>query len=63
MNLERIEQIEQTLRKWSQTQGFPNMPPSVQTMTNMCEAILVIAEDIKHQYPVISEELKGLRQT
>lgn len=63
MNLERIEQIEQTLRKWSQTQGFPNMPPSVQTITNMREAILVIAEDIKHQYPVISEEIERLRQT
>ena len=42
--------------------GLPNRPPSVQEISNMREAILLIAKDCKQQYPIISEELARLRQ-
>ena len=62
IDITKIRQTEQTLRGWSRIPDFPNRPLSVREISNMREAILIIANDIKQQYPIISGELDQLRQ-
>lgn len=61
IDLDRIMQTEQKLRTWSHMPDFPNIPPSAKSIEEIGEAVLIIAQDTKTQYPIISKELEGLR--